>query len=96
MHGLHIRFAVVLLGTGIGLAYLLSAAFLIAATLRMEEAFGLVPALLILLPALIVSVTAGSVLSIPLGLLGSLLVSLGIRNQAASPFIEVSSENVNA
>jgi len=85
---------VVLIGAGLGLAYLLSAAFLVAATLRIEEAFGLLPAALILIPAFVLSIAAASLISIPLGLLGSLLVSLGIRNQAASPFMEVSGDTI--
>jgi hypothetical protein len=91
---MRIRFAVVLIGTGLGLAYLLSAAFLIYLVLAVQASYGLVPAALVLLPALLVSVAAAAAVSIPLHLLGAFFVSLGIRNEAASPFWDATTENI--
>jgi hypothetical protein len=89
-----IRFAVVLIGTGLGLAYLLTAALLLLALSSLESAYGLVPAALMVIPALLISVIAAVAVSIPLQLLGAFLVSLGIRNEAESPFWEASPENI--
>jgi len=47
-----------------------------------------------LAPALLLSVVAAVVLSIPLHLVGAFLVFLGIRNEAASPFWESAPENI--
>jgi hypothetical protein len=50
----------------------------------------------ILLPGLLLCIAAAIVVSLPLELLGAFLVALGIRNQAASPFLEIGAENANA
>jgi hypothetical protein len=91
-----IRLALVLIGTGLGLAYLLTGAFLLYLLLAVESAYGLVPAVLILVPALLVSVVAAVVVSIPLHVLGAIFVSRGIRNAAASPFLETAPDNASA
>jgi len=86
--------AVVLIGTGVGLAYLLSAYFLFSVFISLESAFGLGPAALMLAPALLLSVVAAVIVSIPLQLLGAFLVFLGIRDEAVSPFWESLPEHI--
>jgi hypothetical protein len=94
MRRTRVRFAVVLVGTGIGLAYLLSAVFLVYLLLALQSAYGLVPTALMIVPSLVLSIVAAVAVSIPLQFLGAFLVSHGIRNEAASPFWETSSESI--
>jgi hypothetical protein len=92
---MRIRLAVVLIGTGLGLAYLLSAAFLLYLLASVESAYGLVPAALLLVPGLLISVLGAVAVSVPLHLLGALFVSLGIRNGPASPYWEPAADGSN-
>jgi len=91
-----IRLAVVLIGAGLGSAYLLSAYFLFTLLVSLDAAYGLGPAVLMVVPALLLSVVAAVAVSMPLQLLGAFLVFLGIRDEAVSPFWENLPENMQS
>jgi len=96
MRKTRVRVAVVLVGTGIGLAYLLTGLFLFYLLPSFVSAYGLLPAALLMIPAFLLSIVVAVAISIPVQLLGAFLVSHGIRNAAASPFWDSSPEGFRA